>query len=194
MPLEGEMKFKTLKKNYAKGCELRGKTLGIIGFGRIGQEVAKIALGCGMDVIYTDPFVEKTTITLPFFDGQKINFSLTSKSKEKVLKESDFITLHTPAQKEYVIGKDELALLKEGAALINCARGGVLDELALRDALDQNKLSFAALDVFENEPQPAIKTLMNPKISLSPHIGAATQEAQDRIGTELAIQILDIVK
>tara|TARA_Y100000815_G_scaffold275575_1_gene314702 strand:- start:26526 stop:27494 length:969 start_codon:yes stop_codon:yes gene_type:complete len=194
MPLEGDSKFKDLKKSYAKGRELRGKTMGIIGFGRIGREVAKIALGCGMKVIYSDSYVENASVTLDFFDGQQITFSFKTQSLDSLLQESDFISLHVPAQKEYVIGKDELSKMKDGAALINAARGGVIDEVALIDALEDNKLSFAALDVFENEPTPAIKVLMNGKLSLSPHIGAATNEAQDRIGTELAEQIITILK
>ena len=194
MPLEGDSKFKDLKKSYAKGRELRGKTMGIIGFGRIGREVAKIALGCGMKVIYSDSYVENASVTLDFFDGQQITFSFKTQSLDSLLQESDFISLHVPAQKEYVIGKDELSKMKDGAALINAARGGVIDEVALIDALEDNKLSFAALDVFENEPTPAIKVLINGKLSLSPHIGAATNEAQDRIGTELAEQIITILK
>ena len=110
------------------------------------------------------------------------------------MKESDFISLHVPAQKEYVIGASEISQMKNGAALINAARGGVIDEVALIEALENKKLSFAALDVFENEPTPEIKILMNTKISLSPHIGAATLEAQDRIGEELAEQIISISK
>jgi D-3-phosphoglycerate dehydrogenase len=194
MPLEGDTKFKGLKKAYAKGTELRGKTLGVIGFGRIGQETAKIALGVGMKVIFHDPFTEKATVTVPFFDGQSVAFDLTSVSKEEVLKSADFITLHVPAQKDYVIGKAEFDLMKDGAALVNAARGGVIDEVALVAALDSNKLSFAGLDVFENEPTPAVQVLMNPKVSLTPHIGAATGGAQDRIGTELAEQIIKIFK
>lgn len=194
MPLDGDSKFKDLKKAYAKGTELRGKTLGILGFGRIGQEVAKIAIGCGMKVIASDPFMEKATIDLSFFDGQTASFTIETITKEEILKQADFITLHVPAQKEYVIGKDEFTLMKNGAGIVNAARGGVIDEVALIDALDKGKLSFAALDVFENEPKPAIQVLMNPRVSLTPHIGAATQQAQDRIGTELADQIKDILK
>ena len=194
MPLDGEKKFKNLKKAYAKGTELRGKTLGVIGFGRIGQATAKMALGLGMKVIAFDPFMEKTTISLAFFDGQTIDFEIKTVSKETVLKESDFITLHVPAQKEFVIGEAELNMMKEGAALINAARGGVVDEVALVAALDSNKLSFAGLDTFENEPTPAVQILMNSKISLTPHIGAATNQAQDRIGSELATQIISILK
>ena len=194
MPLDGDSKFKDLKKAYAKGHELRGKTLGVIGFGRIGQATAKIALGIGMKVLAFDPFIEKTTITLDFYDNRKIDFNLKTVSKEEVLKEADYITLHVPAQKEYVIGKAEFDAMKDGVGLVNAARGGVVDEVALIDALENDKLSFAALDTFENEPKPAIKVLMNSKVSLTPHIGAATSEAQDRIGTELASQIIEILK
>ena len=113
MPLEGEEKFGALKKAYAKGVELRGKTLGVIGFGRIGQATAKVALGAGMKVIYSDPYMEKAEVKLDFFDGQEVAFKFESKAKEDVLAEADFITLHVPAQKEYVIGKAELEKIKE---------------------------------------------------------------------------------
>lgn len=194
MPLDGDSQFGALKKAFAKGKELRGRTMGIIGFGRIGREVAKIALGCGMKVIYNDGYVDEATVTLDFYDGRELSFDFKSQPLDTVLKESDFISLHVPAQKDYVIGKEELSKMKKGAALINAARGGVIDEVALIEALEGEKLSFAALDVFENEPTPAIKVLMNDQISLSPHIGAATQEAQDRIGTELASQISALLK
>lgn len=195
MPLDGDSKFKDLKKNYAKGAELRGKTIGVIGFGRIGQEVAKIALGCGMKVVAHDKFVDATStpVTISFHDQRSLDFDVPMLSMDQVLEESDFVSLHVPAQKDYVIGKSELEKMKPGAALINAARGGVVDEVALIDALDSNKLSFAGLDTFEEEPKPAIKVLMNPKVSLTPHIGAATNEAQDRIGTELASQIVSIL-
>ncbi|MEL4308493.1 D-2-hydroxyacid dehydrogenase [Joostella sp. CR20] len=194
MPLEGESKFGQLKKAYAGGIELRGKTLGIIGIGRIGQETAKIALGVGMKVVAFDPFIENITIPLEFFDGQKVDFNIKTVSKEEVLKQADFLTLHVPAQKEYVLGKKEFEILKDGVGIVNAARGGVIDEVALIDALDSNKVAFAGIDVFENEPTPAIKVLMHPKISLTPHIGAATAEAQDRIGVELANQIESLLK
>jgi D-3-phosphoglycerate dehydrogenase len=193
MPLDGDSKFNELKKNYAKGSELRGKTLGVIGFGRIGQEVAKIAIGCGMNVIASDSFVDEANITLDFFDGQKLTWNIKTQPLSALIEKSDFLTIHVPAQKEYLIGKNEIAKMKDGAAIINAARGGVIDEVALVEALDSGKLSFAGLDTFENEPVPAIKVLMNGKISLTPHIGAATNEAQDRIGTELASQIVEIL-
>ena len=189
MPLEGDKNFKALKKNYAKGTELRGKTLGVLGFGRIGQATAKIALGIGMKVIYHDPFMEEATLSLSFYDDRSLAFAFQSISKEELLQSADFITLHVPAQNDYVIGKKELAMMKNGVGLVNAARGGVIDEVALIAAIDNGKVAFAGLDVFESEPSPEIQILMHPKISLSPHIGAATGEAQDRIGTELAEQI-----
>ncbi|PJC08105.1 MAG: 3-phosphoglycerate dehydrogenase [Flavobacteriaceae bacterium CG_4_9_14_0_8_um_filter_34_30] len=192
MPLDGDLKFNDLKKAYAKGVELRGKTLGIIGIGRIGKEVAKIALGCGMKVIASDSFIENESIKVELFDGQSLEVKIKTIPLNDLLNQSDFVTIHVPAQKQYVIGKEQIALMKDGAAIINAARGGVLDEVALVEALDNNKLSFAGLDTFEKEPVPEIKVLMHPKISLTPHIGAATNEAQDRIGTELAQQIIEI--
>lgn len=193
MPLDGDRKFNELKKAYANGIELRGKTLGIIGFGRIGQATAKIALGMGMKVLYADPNVERVALELEFYGGQSVLFDIKANTKETVLKYADFISLSLPAQPSYAIGKKEFELMKDGAGIINTARGGVLDEVALVDALDSGKLSFAGLDVFESEPNPEIRILMHPRISLSPHIGAATVEAQERIGTELAMQIIDIL-
>ncbi len=193
MPLEGESNFKGLKKSYAKGTELSGKTLGVIGFGRIGQATARIGLGIGMKVIAADKFLDKATINVPFFNGQSVDIELQTQSMESVLEEADFITLHVPAQKDYVIGAAELAKMKEGAALVNAARGGVVDEVALLKVLDSGQLSFAGLDTFEEEPKPAVQVLMHPKVSLTPHIGAATSQAQDRIGVELAEQISAIL-
>ena len=194
MPVEGDSKFAELKKAYTKGVELRGKTIGIIGFGRIGQEVAKMALGLGMRVLAVDSHTEKVTVKVEFFNGQSVDFEIKTQSKEEVLKEADFVTLHVPAQKEFVIGQKEFDLMKNGAALVNCARGGVVDEEALLKALDSGKLAFAGLDVFINEPTPAKSILSHPKISLTPHTGASTNEAQDRIGISLAEQIISILK
>ena len=193
MPLEGESNFKGLKKAYAKGIELRGKTLGIIGFGRIGQEVAKIALGIGMEVKASDKYINNVEVPVTLFNGDSIKVSIKTDDVNEVIKSSDFITLHVPAQKDYVIGKEEFAMMKDGSAIINAARGGVIDEVALVNSLDSGKLAFACLDTYENEPKPEIKLLMHPKISLTPHIGAATLEAQDRIGLELASQIKSIL-
>lgn len=194
MPLEGDTNFNGLKKAYTNGMELRGKTLGIIGFGRIGQAVAKIALGLGMKVIASDKYVGQAVIRVDFYNGQFINVDIITEPLEDLFKHSDFITLHVPAQDGYVIGRDELKMMKNDVGIVNAARGGIIDEVALVEALDEGKVLFAGLDVFENEPTPEIKILMNPKISLTPHIGAATNEAQDRIGTELAEQIISLLK
>jgi len=194
MPLEGDTKFGAFKKSYGKGIELKGKTLGVLGFGRIGQATAKIALGLGMKVIAFDPFIDAVNLEVEFFDGQALFFNVITISKEEVLKQADFITLHVPAQKEYVISTKEFELMKDGAFVINAARGGVIDEVALVKAIESGKIAGAALDVYEKEPTPEIQLLMNANLSLTPHIGAATAEAQDRIGTELAQQIIEILK
>jgi D-3-phosphoglycerate dehydrogenase len=194
MPLEGDSNFEGLKKAYANGIELRGKTLGIIGFGRIGQAVAKMALGLGMKVIAADTFLGEAEIKVDFYNGQFIIVSIETEPMADLLKHADFITLHVPAQEGYVIGKAEFDAMKNDVGIVNCSRGGVIDEVALIEALDNKKVLFAGLDVFENEPTPEIKILMHPKISLTPHIGAATEEAQDRIGTELAEQIISLMK
>jgi D-3-phosphoglycerate dehydrogenase / 2-oxoglutarate reductase len=194
MPLEGDSNFNGLKKAYADGIELRGKTIGIIGFGRIGQAVAKMALGLGMKVIASDKYVGEAVIRVDFYNGQFINVDIKTEPMEDLLKHSDFITLHVPAQDGYVIDKAEFSIMRDHVGIVNCARGGVINEVALVEALDNNKVLFAGLDVFENEPTPAVQLLMHPKISLTPHIGAATNEAQDRIGTELAEQIKSLLK
>lgn len=194
MPLEGDTRFNELKKAFSQGTELRGKTIGIIGFGSIGKEVAKIAIGLGMKVIAADTEIEESTIELSFFNEQKMQFSIKTQSLEVLLKEADFITLHIPAQESYTLSVKEFAQMKNGVGIINTARGGVVNEVDLINAIESGKVQFAGLDVFESEPTPEIQLLMNPEVSLSPHIGAATKEAQDRIGIELATQIIDLFK
>jgi D-3-phosphoglycerate dehydrogenase len=187
--------FSTLKKNYGKGIELRGKTLGIIGFGRIGQSLASYALGCGMKVIAISIESKSITIQLPHIQG------IASLSTEiqvqtdlhKYLPEMDFISLHVPKQNDgtAVLSKEEFKLMKTGVRLVNAARGGVINEDALIAALNSGKVAAAGLDVYENEPNPRKELLNHPKIACTPHIGAATIEAQDRIGEELADLIID---
>ncbi|MFL0251293.1 D-2-hydroxyacid dehydrogenase [Clostridium neuense] len=163
------------KKAY-KGVELFGKTLGLIGFGRISKEVAKRANALGMKIIYTDICGKAEG-----YDEYKFV------ELNELLKKADFVSLHVPLDKNkgYVIGKEEINMMKDGAYLINCARGGVVDEEALVEALNTGKISGAALDVFENEPKPNKELLDNPKVSVTPHIGASTAEAQERIGVEI---------
>ncbi len=194
MPSKGATAFNDLKKAYAKGIELRGKTIGIIGFGRIGCETAKIALGLGMDVLAYDFSPIPETLPLVFSGGIEVNLPVKGVTFETLLAESDFISLHVPFSDKPIIGAAEFAQMKNGAALVNCSRGGTVDETALLAALDSGKLAFAGLDVFDNEPTPRQDLLSHSKISLSPHIGASTNEAQERIGTELAQLIIDHFK
>ncbi|MCW3101934.1 MAG: D-isomer specific 2-hydroxyacid dehydrogenase NAD-binding protein [Bacteroidetes bacterium] len=190
MPANGDTQFDALKKKYAKGIELKGKTIGIVGFGRIGQNVAKIALGCGMKVLAYDPYIVEALLELDIEGApEKIRIRQATVPLEKLLAESDFITLHVPGGK--VITKNEMAKMKDGVILANAARGGVIDEADLIETLNSGKVAHACLDVFENEPTPNKALLSHPKISLTPHIGAATEEAQERIGIELAELIID---
>ena len=192
MPIEGEKKFKELKKSYSKGIELKNKTLGIIGFGRIGQEVARIGIGLGMKIIAHDKFINKSTITISFFDNQKMNFEIKTTTLKSVLNQSDFITFHIPKnRKKSLIGKKEFDIMKDGVFIVNSSRGGIIDETDLIQAIESGKVQSAGLDVFENEPNPSVNILMNDKISLSPHIGGSTIEAQERIGLELADKIIN---
>lgn len=189
--LESGDVFKKLKKEYSNGVELRSKTLGIIGFGRIGQEIAKIAIGIGMKVIMHDPMLKKTKLELNFGNGKTVDFDFESQDFDTLLSNSDFITVNTPSVGKALIGKAEIAKMKDGAGLINASRGGIIHEESLIEALDSNKLNYAALDVFESEPLPNKKVLQNPKISLTPHIGGSTKEGQFRIGTELANLVIE---
>ena len=185
--------FSTLKKNYAKGVELRGKTIGIIGFGRIGQSLATYALGAGMDVIAVDQFTQTIGLLVPIGSSQKIPVAINpTNDLASVISKMDYISVHVPKQSDgsAVLGSKEFELMKKGVRIVNAARGGVVDELELIQALNSGKVAYAALDVFENEPNPNSELLNHPKIACTPHIGAATVEAQDRIGEELAELII----
>ena len=188
-PKEPYANFEELKKKYAKGVELKGKTLGIIGIGRIGQAVAQIALGSGMKVVSHDPFIKKVDITIDIIGfNPKPVISIDTVSIDEVLTQSDFITVHVPGGK--LIGEAEIAKMKKGVCLVNASRGGVIDETALIAGLESKHIAHAALDVFINEPTPNEALLKHTNISLTPHIGAATNEAQERIGVELAELII----
>ncbi len=193
MPQEGNTNFKALKKAYSKGVQLRGKTLGIIGFGRIGQEVARIGLALGMNVLPVDLVIEAADIDINVYysDNIRLSVSLETAEWDNVLRESDFLTLHVPfSGGEALIGKEEIAMMKHGAYIINTARGGAVDEEALLEALNSGKLAGAGLDVYDNEPTPRKALVEHSKLSLSPHIGASTLEAQANIGLELADRII----
>ena len=191
MPGEGLEKFKELKKEYEKGSEVRGRTLGVIGFGRIGQWTAKYALGCGMKVVYVDHHCAVSSVRVRIGEVD-VEVPVRRVELDQLLTEADAISLHVPAQKDGrpVLGAEELARVKQGLVLINTARGGSVDEDALLQALNDGRVKAAALDVFVGEPKPRTDLLAHPKLSLSPHIGAATAEAQTRIGDELADLII----
>ncbi|RME99618.1 MAG: 3-phosphoglycerate dehydrogenase [Bacteroidetes bacterium] len=184
--------FKKLKKQYAKGIELRNKTLGIVGFGRIGQAVARIGLGLGMHILPTDPMIDNVDIDIHLSKKGNVRLSVNLETVdfESVLTQSDFITFHVPSLGRALIKAEEIAKMKDGAVLINTARGGIIHEPDLLAALNSGKLAGAGLDVFENEPHPLPELLRHEKISVSPHIGASTLEAQANIGLELADKIL----
>lgn len=194
MPLEGDTNFAGLKKAYAKGVELKGKTLGVIGFGRIGQETAKVALGVGMNVIASD-FVEiPKTLTLKLSGDISVDVPVKQVSTAELIQQADFISLHVPFLDKAVLGAEEFKQVKKGVGIVNASRGGTIDELALIDALNDGTVAFAGLDVFDSEPTPRKELLTHPKVSLTPHIGAATNEAQERIGEELANIIIAYFK
>jgi D-3-phosphoglycerate dehydrogenase / 2-oxoglutarate reductase len=193
MALNGTTTFDTLKKDYGSGIQLRGKSLGIIGFGRIGQEVARIGLALGMNVLPTDLMINEANIDINIFANEKVtmNIHVPTVPYKEVLAKSDFISLHIPfGGGKPLIGAEEIASMKKGVYLINTARGGAIDEAALLAALSSGQVAGAGLDVFENEPTPKAELLAHPNISLTPHIGAATLEAQANIGLEIADRLI----
>ena len=197
MPVNGEKEFEALKKKYGKGQELRGKTVGIIGFGRIGQSLASYALGCGMNVIAIDYHSRPIDIKVPIGGHGDVTVAITPIPEiAPVIEKLDYISLHVPKQAngKAVIGEAEFAKMKKGVILVNAARGGVIDENALLKAVESGQVRAVGLDVFENEPTPKKELLVNEKIATTPHIGAATDEAQDRIGMELVEQIIKLLK
>lgn len=187
MPEKGSADFEFLKKAYSKGHEIEGRTLGIVGFGRIGQSLAQLALGAGMKVVASDPYVEQAVINLTISGFGEVQVNVQTSSFEEVLAKADFISLHIPSQGgKAVLSADEFKQMKEGAIIINTARGGLIDEDALLAAIQSGQIGGAGLDVFVGEPSPRQELLNHPQISVSPHIGASTNEAQSRIGAELA--------
>ncbi|MHA7607440.1 D-2-hydroxyacid dehydrogenase [Elizabethkingia meningoseptica] len=192
MPLEGELKFNELKRSFAKAFELQNKTLGVIGMGKIGMEVAKIGISLGMKVLCYNRTPKTETVTLDFFDGQSLDFQLTSCSLDEVLANADFISINTAKTPQYILDTPEFSKMKDGVFIVNAARGGVLNEVTLLDFIEEGKIAGAALDVFENEPNPELPLLMNPSLSLSPHIGGSTIDAQEKIGIEIAEQLIKL--
>ncbi|WP_370896384.1 D-2-hydroxyacid dehydrogenase [Chryseobacterium gossypii] len=195
MPLEGETHFNAMKKSFSNAYELSGKTLGVIGFGSIGQEVVKMGIALGMKVMVLTRKPKTEVLTLNFFDGQSVSFEITSSNDtDAFLKNADFISINTPKTNEYIIDTEQFKKMKDGVYIVNTARGGVINEVALIDFIESGKVAGAALDVFENEPNPELPLLMNPALSLSPHVGGNTVDAQEKIGVELAQQIIKLQK
>ena len=195
MPLEGETHFNALKKSFVNSFELQGKTLGVIGFGSIGQEVIKMGISLGMKVKVLTRKPKTKTLSLQFFDGQQVDFTIESTNQWDIfLENTDFISINTPKTNEYVIDTPQFEKMKDGVYIVNTARGGVINEVTLLDFIESGKVAGAALDVFENEPSPELIILMNPALSLSPHMAGSTIDAQEKIGDELAAQIIELKK
>lgn len=193
MNWNGATRFKELKTAYSKGIELKGKTLGIIGFGNIGMEIARMAFCTGMKVIAYDLFPRKVDLKIDFENNQSLVFPVETTSKENVIVQSDFITVNVSGKDE-VLSKNEFEKMKNGVGIVNCARGGVVNENDLIEYLNNGKLSFAGIDVFLNEPTPREDLLKHPLVSLSPHVSASTIEGQQRIGNEVADIIINFFK
>ena len=193
MSLDGVSDFGALKKSASKGIELQGKKLGLIGFGRIGRATASVALGCGMEILAYDPFFTEGNVTLDLHPVYKHEFSINVKtvSKEELLANADFISLHIPGGQGYVLDTPEFEQMKDGVGVVNCARGGTINEAALLAAIKSGKVKYAATDVFEKEPPVNTDILRMNAVGLSPHIGASTEEAQERVGVELAQNIIN---
>ncbi len=189
MPVEGQTSFNDLKKAYAKGQELEGKTLGVIGAGRIGQEMVRIGLGMGMKIIAVDPFVPSFVVNV---GPPSLGFmhEVSTSDMDTLLSNADYISIHIPSVDKAVLGTEEFSKMKLGAFIANASRGGTIDEDALLVALENGTVAGVGLDVFDNEPTPRQDLLSHPKISLTPHIGAATDEAQNKIGVELAEKLI----
>jgi D-3-phosphoglycerate dehydrogenase / 2-oxoglutarate reductase len=192
-------KFNDLKKRYSAGTELKGKTIGIVGFGKIGQAVARIALGLGMKVMPFKLHAADVRIEIDFFQthsNASMSVNMKCVSFEELLRDSDFITLHVPFPKgaASVLSAKEMALMKDGVCIINTSRGGAVDETDLLASLNTGKVGHAALDVFEGEPLIREELRKHPNVSLSPHIGGSTREAQERIGVELANKVVSLFK
>lgn len=190
MPTKGITEFKELKEKFSKGgMQLRGKSIGIVGFGRIGQELARLALGLGMKVLPVDLVERELKMDLELYhhNGATLSLTLRTMSLNEMLPQADFISIHLPfTGGKSILGAEEFERMKKGVVLINTSRGGAIGELDLLAALESGKVSAAGLDVFVDEPKPRPELLNHPKISVTPHIGASTEEAQTAISHEIA--------
>ncbi|MFT6148420.1 MAG: D-3-phosphoglycerate dehydrogenase [Saprospiraceae bacterium] len=189
----GNVHFKKLKREYSEGFELKGRKIGIIGFGRVGQAVAQIAIGFGMEIMPVDNAFESVKLDLDIFNipNMSLTIDLPTYSFEEVLEHADIISIHVPYIGKPLISNNEIAMMKDGVVLINASRGGTVNETALLHGLNTGKIRAAGIDVFENEPTPNMELLNHPSVSTSPHIGASTVEGQRRVGLALADKIIE---
>ncbi len=189
MPLEGDMRFNELSNHFSKGRELKGKTLGVIGFNNTEKEIIKIAIGLGMNVIVSSETIKEANIDLDFFDGQSVTFNIKTKPLDYLLKNSDFISIHELINNQQQMNSNEFDKMKFGVGVINVCKAGLLNEVDLLKAIENEKVIYAALDAFEKQPKPEIQILMNPEISLSPNISRKTSEIKSKIENELLEKI-----
>ena len=180
--------FASLKKKLSNSTEIESKNLLLIGCGRIGKELAKMAVACGMKVIVHDPFIQELKLQIHIAE-HRINLDIPLVDLEQGLKQADYISLHAPFSGQAILSETEFALMKKNAFIINASRGENINETALLHALNEGKIAGAALDVFSNEPNVLPELLAHPQIAVTPHIGASTLEAQERIAMELVDQI-----
>lgn len=192
MPTKGSTDFKKLKRLCSGGFELKGRKIGIIGFGKVGQQVGQIALGFGMEIMPVDHAFEHIKMELDIFNLPNVSLTIDVDTYplQEVLAEADVITVHIPYNGKTIITEKEFELMKDGVIVINASRGGTVDETALLAALNSGKVRSAGIDVYENEPTPNADLLSHPNISVSPHIGASTLDAQGRIGLALADEVI----
>ncbi|CAL2083920.1 D-3-phosphoglycerate dehydrogenase [Tenacibaculum sp. 190524A02b] len=193
MPLEGDIRFNSMQKQFSQGIELRGKTLGIIGNEPSANEVARIALGIGMKVVFSGDYTEERNISVAFHNDQFIDIQVETEPFKEVLSSADFVSLHLPQQEGYVIGNEQLKVMKDGVGIVNTCYGGAIDEVAIVKAIETGKVKYVGLDVFENEPTPEIQLLMNPELSFTPRIAPSTIEAKQKIDVDLAKQIIELL-
>jgi D-3-phosphoglycerate dehydrogenase len=192
MPTKGNTEFKELKRKYSEGFELHDRKLAIIGFGRVGQEVAKKAIGLGMEIMPVDYAFETVKLELDIYNQKNMSLSIEvpTYTLDEVLGVADIITLHVPYGGKAMITEHEIQQMKNGVVIVNAARGGIVDEKALLAALNSGKVRAAGIDVYENEPTPNVDLLNHENVSVSPHIGASTLEAQRRVGLAVADKVI----
>jgi len=193
MPLEGDMNFKSLHRTFSQGNELRGKTLGIIGFDTVGHEVAKLALAIGMKVIATENQTGDNIINIPFYNGQFVNIEVETDTASEIIKQADFITIHTENTDEQILGQQQFESMKKGVGIVNTSHSGAIDEIALIKAIEDKVVKYAGLDYFENQTAPEIQLLMKPELSLTPNIATKTLESEENVDIELANKIVKLL-